>query len=253
MSVDELAILVQQGREDLLPVLWDQVKGLIAYFANQFNRQWDCSKYGIEVDDLIQEGYFAMLRTLEKHDPEKGSFNSLFAYDLRKAFQDAIGRTDRKRGDLLNHCLSLDAELDSSDSNSDSLYELVPDGYDYTGPVEHQIYLQELHNELEKALAELPEVEAAAIRAEYWEGLTREEIAEKQSLPVQEVKNNKQKALKKLRKRTKELEQYLDSYTPFYRHTGIGWYRQNNISSVEYNVFLRDRMERKYDSLHQEQ
>lgn len=218
MAIDELVYQIQQGRDDLIPELWNAVKGLIRYFAIRFSRQWDCSRYGIELDDLVQEGYFAMLETLRKHDPEKGSFNTLFAYDLRKAFQNAIGRTDRKRGDLLNYCLSLDAEIDSSEPNSDSMYERIPDGYDYAGAVEQKIYIQQLHDELEKALAAIPADQAEVLRSIYFDGRTLTEIAAERSQTCENIRRKKENGLRTLRshKCKKELEKFIDQRTDFY-------------------------------------
>lgn len=239
MSVDELVCEIQQGREDLIPVLWNQVEGLIRYFARRFNQQWDCSSFGVEIDDLVQEGYFAMLETLKKHDPEKGSFNSLFAYDLRKAFQNAIGRTDRKRGDLLNTCLSLDAEIDSSEGQT--LYELVPDGYDYTGPVEHKIYIQQLHDELEKVLYTIPE--ADVIRSIYYEDKTLAEIAESRSQTCENIRRLKSSGLRNIRrsKYIHELERFVDLETNFYRKMPVEVFNATHTSAVEAIVLERDR------------
>lgn len=251
MSLDELVYQIQHGHEDLIPELWNEVKGLIRYFAISFCRQWDCSKFGIELDDLVQEGYFAMLDTLRKHDPEKGSFNTLFAYDLRRRFQDAIGRTGRKRGDLLNHCLSLDAEIDPSECNGDSLYELVPDGYDYTGPVEQKIYIQQLHEELEKILSSIPADEAEVIKAVYYENKTLAEIADSQSQTRENVRQRKDRGLRNIRKSKyiRELERFIDLETNFYKKVSVDSFNATHTSAVEAIVLERERMLREMINL----
>ena len=250
-TVSELAVLIQQGREELLPNLWEAVRGLVAWFAKQFYfaRENLCLQRGIELDDLIQEGYFAMLDTVRKYDPDKGAFSTMFLWDIRHHFYDALGRTRRQRSDPLNNSISLDAELDPDDPESDSLFDTISDGCDYAGNVEHKLYLQQLHNELERVLSTIPDHEADVIRALFYDSKTLKAIAEKKSMSIENVRQLEAKGFRQLRKpqNKRALEQYLDSYTNFYSSVSVDRFNATHTSSVEALVLFRDRKRGEYN------
>ncbi|MCR4606427.1 MAG: sigma-70 family RNA polymerase sigma factor [Oscillospiraceae bacterium] len=200
-DVSQLALSIQRGRDDLIPELWEAVRGLVGWFAMRFYllREDECNRHKIEVEDLVQEGFFALLDSIRKYDPEKGAFSTFLAWDLRHGFQAAIGRTTRQRGDMLNNCLSLDAELDSEDPDSESLIDYISDGVDYAAAVEHKVYLQQLREELEKVLAAIPAEQAEVIKESFYNGRTLTEIAAAKAQTVENIRRKKENGLRELR------------------------------------------------------
>lgn len=60
MSNEEMALAIQAGDNSLILPLWEQCKGLICKEAYRWARAFD-SRPEIDVDDLIQSGYFALV------------------------------------------------------------------------------------------------------------------------------------------------------------------------------------------------
>ena len=248
MDVNELVRVIQEGREDLIPELWDAVRRLIAFHAKRFSLEKDLGRYGVDLNDLIQNGYFALLEALRKHDPDKGSFTNYLQYHLKNAFMDAIGRTDRKRLDMLNRCKSFDELIDPSDPEGDTIFDLIPDPHDDTGELIERLYNDGLHEALEAALATIPQGEADIIRAAYWKGMSLTAIAEETGTTFSEIHNAHAKGLRHLRKglTRAEIERYIDERTPFYRTSSLTRFNQTRTSVVEELTILRDGLERKY-------
>ena len=83
MSNEEMALAIQAGDDSLILPLWEQCKGLICKEAHRWARAFE-SRPEIDVDDLIQSGYFALLNTAQsfKPDPERGTFAGLLYWTL---------------------------------------------------------------------------------------------------------------------------------------------------------------------------
>ena len=213
-SVNDLVAAIQHGREDLIPELWDSIRGLVAFFARRFYFLYGCGRFGVEVEDLVQCGYFALLEALRLHDPEKGAFSTYFYYQLRRCFQNAVGRTRRKISDPINHCKSFDAPVD--DEEETKLYDLVPDDRDYIGETEQKIYLEQLRAELEKALGQINEQYADVLRGLFYDSQTLRSLAMSKDVTFGEISRRKIKGLRALRhcKETEALRQFLDDAMP---------------------------------------
>lgn len=257
MTVEDLVVRIQTGNTELMAELWEKVRKLIAWHARRYYERFDCSRKGVELDDLVQAGYLALVESVRKYDEtQEAKFTTFFAYDLFSQFQATTGRTHRQRCDLLNHAVSLDAPTDDGDPDGRSLYDAVADSesLSFAEDVVTRVYLSQLHDELEAELSELAEREAEIIRARYFEGNTLTEIAEARSTSFNEVRSLEQKAFRNLRKiaRRRQLEKYLDSETPFYLQVGPDQFNRSHTSAVERLVLLREEKEREYARLYPE-
>jgi RNA polymerase sporulation-specific sigma factor len=126
MSNEELALLVQQGDTGALPRLWEQTRRLIAQKAYAYYNRLDGNRRGVEVDDLMQQGYFALLDAVRHFDQEDGyKFNTYLYNTLKTAFSVAAGTRSQKR-DMLDYASSLDAPV-GEESDSRAIADLVPD------------------------------------------------------------------------------------------------------------------------------
>lgn len=103
MSNEEMVLAIQAGDNSLILPLWEQCKGLICKEAHRWARAFE-SRPEIDVDDLIQSGYFALMNAAHsfKPDPERGTFVSLLYWTLKGAFADACnvsvhGRSGKTR------------------------------------------------------------------------------------------------------------------------------------------------------------
>ena len=137
-----IAEAVQRGKLDTL-TLWAAVRGYAAKKA----LRWVAALHhrcGVELDDLMQEAYLAMLRT---------------------AFADVCGlRTMRNRNDPLQTAVSLDTPVGEDGEETNALVDFVQDtqAEDRLLEIEReelveavQAALQQLPNELREALTDV--------------------------------------------------------------------------------------------------
>jgi RNA polymerase sporulation-specific sigma factor len=119
MYNEELALLVQQGDSEALPLLWEKTCQLITRMAKQYHYFLDGNKYGVEIDDLIQEGYFALLNAVKYYKPEKGyAFTTYLTYTLKNAFKTAKRIRGGHNRDALNYATSLDMPVGEEGDNT---------------------------------------------------------------------------------------------------------------------------------------
>lgn len=68
-SNEELVLLIQSGRDDLLSQLWEQVERFVCQQARRWVQAWQSRR--VEFDDLYQSGFLAVIKAVENFDPEK--------------------------------------------------------------------------------------------------------------------------------------------------------------------------------------
>ena len=126
MTNEELASKIQDGgggEEDLL-LLWDQVRRFAAAQA----RRWARASTGVEVEDLLQVGFLAMLDALERWNRVEGSFIAWYSLRLKGAFTEAVGlRTARQRNDPLRGAVSLDAPVGHDEADPITILDVLED------------------------------------------------------------------------------------------------------------------------------
>lgn len=160
-QTNRIAEAVQRGQLDTL-TLWAAVRGYAAKKA----RRWVTAlnhRCGVELDDLMQEAYLAMLRAVRLWRPDGGTgFVSIYEFTLRTAFADACSiRTARTRNDPLQTAVSLDMPVGEDGEETNALVDFVRDTQaegrllevereELAGAV--QAALQQLPNELREAL-----------------------------------------------------------------------------------------------------
>ena len=161
-TTDEVALKVQAGQCDTL-ALWTSVRRFAMRQANRWNRAFD-GRGGVELDDLEQVSFLALLDALERWDESRGSFLNLYSLRLKTAFSGLYGlRTAR---DALAGAVSLDAPLTGSEDDDLTIADTVPD----PGAVAafDTIDERERRAAVMAALSALPEDERRAIIGEFW-------------------------------------------------------------------------------------
>jgi RNA polymerase sporulation-specific sigma factor len=253
MSNEELALLIQQGQQQYIPQLYTQVEKFIRMKANSFyrNSAIKCSRCGVELDDLIQEGYFAMLEAVKGYKQENEyKFLTYIDYPFLNRYNTLIGnRTGRAKSEPLNNAKSLDEPLGAedgtftlsdtiTDENSESLFdEALQKGY-----------LQSLHDALEKGMEQLIPEQRTTIQCRYFEKQTLQKTADKIGCSRERVRQHEQKALRVFRKpkiaRTliPFLYDEMESYS--LRGTGITAFKHTGASSTERTAEHIEQLER---------
>ena len=235
---------IQQGHNELLPELWEQKQRLIAMLAAKFFTVISAGRAapgGVEVDDLVQCGFLAMVEAVAVHNPELGSFNTILHYYLKKHFNQAIGRTEKQRREPLNNCASLDIPI--NEDGEETLLDFIPDPRDPFTGIEERIYQEQLHKALEAALQVIPTAEAECLRAEYFEGRTQAEIAARMNVSQERARQLRNGGLRHIRTSSAgaKLERWLDSESPFYKQVGVDRFNRTHTSAVEEVMLWRER------------
>lgn len=243
MEVNELVSLIQQGDTSRMEELWLAVEKFVRFYAAKYVVLWNLRVE--DLDDLYQSGYFALLKSVELWEPDKGSFLTYLACSLRTAFADAAkGRSCRRRNDPLNYAASLDAPLDSDDPDGSTLADIVQDPRDQIAEAEDRIYNEELHAALETALSGLPERQRAVLRALYFQNLTFKQSAAVMGVSTGVIGQLQRDGLIRIRQSAakRKLERFLDNETNFYQHVSVDKFNQTHESAVEKIVLRRDRL-----------
>lgn len=158
MTNEELAIAIQEGQQEQIDVLWEQVIRFIRLSAMRWKAAHPDSLP--DVEDLIQSGYFALLKAVHYYVPDKGyTLISLLALTLKSSFAEAAGmRLRSQRHALKVKITSLDAPLGEDDEN-DLLVDMLADPeaekpFESLGLTEEQHMIrEELSNAAERLLS----------------------------------------------------------------------------------------------------
>ena len=119
---EALAAQAKAGDREALAALWEQNRGLLRIMFSRLaaacRERMDAA--GVTIEDLEQEGYFAVAKAAKLYDPSAGTkFSTFLFYPVKNAFACAVGlRTERQRQEPLCRCDSLDAPLDAEDDGS---------------------------------------------------------------------------------------------------------------------------------------
>ena len=241
-----LAQLARQGNEAALAQLWEINRPVL---RTMFWRWYDRNRSiadaaGLTLEDFEQEGFFAVKRAAEYHDPEKGSFLTALQYFVKHQIRAAIigehgryktteeGKTVRIPADPLSSASSLDEQLPSDDDDR-SLVDVVPDpaAAQAFESVERDIYTEQLRAALDKALAMLPEQQREVIRARFFEKLTLKQAGECVGVSASRAAQLEYYGLRAMR-RNASLRRFYgeDLLSKAYRGTGFGaWAHRGSV------------------------
>lgn len=235
---EELAAAIQAGDRDKLPELWEQVGPFISMKSGMMARTLD-GFGGVTAEDLYQSGYLAMVAAVEAFDPDRGyKFLTYLSTCLKTAFAEAAGYRSKKR-DWLDYAGGLNDPIPGTDDLTPA--DTVADAraaQDFED-AERRIWLSDLRRILDGAMEALPPLQRATVEAHHYQGKTLREIAEKNGVSIEAVRQRERKALCTLgrNKGVRELGQYLDLRTDFYR---------GGHDPVAANVLWRETLEERF-------
>lgn len=242
MTNEKLVALIQGGERDKLPELWEQVEKFVAQQAHRRHRL-SGGVGGVEVEDLYQSGYIALVAAADTYDPLAGcAFIGWLALTLRTAFAEAGGYRSRKQAhDPLHRAGSMDAP--TSEDSDTSIGELVADPAAALAfqDAEDGIWLGQLHDALETALDELPDRQGDTLRRRFYQTQSLEEIAAAEGVSKEAVRLWQAKGLQALRQEA-ELQQFVEERTPYYLRVGVEEFQRTGESAVERIVIRREQL-----------
>ena len=164
---EELAAAVQAGDYDALMRLWEQVRRLVLKQAHRW-----AGVGGLEVDDLMQCGFIALMEAADTYDSDGGSaFSTWLVMHIRREFAAACGqRTERQRREPLLNALSIDAPLTDDAWEPFTLADTLedPSASEAMEAVDERDHDDRLRAVLEEALACLTPEQQEAVRRRYY-------------------------------------------------------------------------------------
>jgi RNA polymerase sigma factor (sigma-70 family) len=230
MGNEELAGLVKQGDAAAAGLLWEQNRGLLfARFRPYFQY---CGKCGCEPDDLIQCGYFVILRAAAAYEPEKGlSFTTYLQRHLRNIAAETLGFRGKKRVETVSLSTPMHDEVDGLELG-DTLADAR--AQDFIEDIESSDVCRIIKTEIDS----LPDVLRNAANAYLFERRTLKSIAAETGVYPQTENQRRNKAMRELRK-SKALRALRDEVigTSAYHGTGLTAFR-NSCQSVEERIVL---------------
>ena len=250
MTNEELAVRIQRGETGLYSHLWARVEKLVALLAGRYyaRSQVTCARSGVELDDLIQVGYFAMLDTVKSFDYKTGYKLTTYLkrHLLNQWAQMLDVRYGREKFDPLNRCTSLEKPI-GGENEDIALGDVIPDkaAEQAIESSLERVYTQQLHDVLESCLDTLRPQEADTIRGRFYRGETLKQIAERQGCAFQYIRTLETNGLRSLRRgaNLRKLKAWREDIIDQYAYkTGFGMFRQMGASSVELTTEKLDKL-----------
>lgn len=256
MTNEELAVKIKSGDISYIPRLWDNLQRLLCKLVNGYYTLHSdaCVSAGLELDDLVQESYFATLDAVGAWTPESGNkLASYLNYPLQNRLNALAGlRTQRGRRDPMKYCrrfeepLGGEEDITLGDTIADNAAEQT------LHDVIEREYNRALHDDLESALATLETDKAEAVTDEHYRGLTIKQAAEKHSVPPETIRQRRASGLSRLR--TGEARRILRGYQDdiishnAYRG-GVSGFVQTWTSSTEWTAFKLMQLEHDFERI----
>ena len=256
MTDEELVAKIQAGDDSLQEQLWLQVRRWICKLANQFfTFNYDlCTALSLDLDDFIQEAYFAMLDTIRTYKQDGGSkFSTMLTRRVKNSFQDLTGlslsyrRSDKsnRAANAIRDAASLDAPIGGDADSDRTLAECLSDPFSAEAlkQIEDFDYYKQMHDNLEKALNALPPKQSTCIRYHYYDKLTYQEIADLLHISGTYVEHSIRTGLSTLR-RCANLQEYRTRQFDRAYKGGLNSWKYSGSSIQEQIVISLDEKER---------
>lgn len=251
MSNEELAARIKAGERELISQLWEQTRGFIAQQAARRIYALNGAG-GVELDDLIQSGFFALLQAVEDYDQEREyKLLTYLGYHLKTEFASCIGYRTRAGLPMIKP-VSLDTPLDDNDPGSETLLDQQADPADRIKDVEHQIWIEQLQSVLMQAMGRLPSIERQVLICRYLEQQTQAKTAEIVGCSLNLCRQSEYRAFKHLRRPSivEELrpfvEECINNNTRYYYRVGLKSFENTHTSAVEKLTLEREELRRLY-------
>lgn len=251
MTNEELAAQIQDGENNLALELWEKVRGLILYVARRYLPP-DKSTNRIELDDLMQAGYIAMIEAVKNFNRESGyAFTAFLYYPIKAEFARLNGIKSSKR-DALLHAVSIDEPLTAGDDEL-TISDLLEDekaSEEYENLIESSETRRIAKIALEE-IKKLNERQEEIIMLHYFGGLSLSEIGRRTGVTRERIRQLECKGMGRLRN-SKAISQlinenrasryYVDENTDFYRCKGVAAFNSSGSSVVEDLTEYRQRL-----------
>ncbi len=210
MTNEQLAELIQQGRKELVPELWEQVQKLLYLKADRFYIAYkdSCDARGFDNWDLRQASYTAFCDALRGFDVNSGyKFTTYLKYPLKNAFRRLL-KIDTT-GNPLNEYTSINTPRENTGGDTYTLEDIIADEstVDFVSDVERKSDAEIIRQIVDA----LPEPCRNVIQSYYFDGINFTGIARSMNVSNERVRQIHHNALRTLRK-DKTIREMHDDY-----------------------------------------
>lgn len=238
MTNEEIVKAIQAGEADLIGQLWEQCSPFIRKQAGRWKRAW-ADRTDIDVDDLVQVGYFAICSAVRGWNADKGSsFLNYLEWFIKTEFATACScRNTASRADPIYSALRFESPV-SGDADGLTVGDTLGEDCPELEAIEEQDYREYIAKVVREAVARLPENYRKAVEAHFLDGVPYTTIAENMGVSKQWAHQLGQCGLRKLRENTKnvELKKLYFGERNLYRGTGAMSWRDTGMSAPEREV-----------------
>ena len=191
MTNEELAVQIQLGHTELYGELWRNCRKLLCFILTRYQKRLNLPNF-VSADDLEQCLYFALRAAVNSYDSGKPyKFSTYLNYSVMNAANSLL--PDKR-------IIETSANQTVSEDEADGA-ELIDFIEDETAAIQFEnIELQELREQVRRAVANLPDDSRVCIDLNYFQGMTHNEVAALTGLTVYEVRGAISRGLYILRK-----------------------------------------------------
>ena len=231
MTNEELAIEVQSGKRDYMEELWIRNKNLIAKMAKRFYPRAKLLRY--EMDDLIQEGYFALYESVMDYKKDKNMpLISYFDFHLRNVLNSML-KTRNGVDTYLMPAFSIDEKV-VGDDESHEYSEIIEAPANVEEEVIDRCFISDLKDAME---ANLSAEENKVIQYRIINGLKFSQIENIPGIKIENVIKTYNSGINKLEE-LKEFKTIFDDLIGF--SSGISSFKHTGTSPVEAAAIRRE-------------
>ena len=208
LTNEQLAELIQQGNDELKPVLWERVKRLLYSFAGKYYYRYTeyCERCGVSEWDLRQQAYCAYEDSIASFDSSRGSYNTYLGFMFKKCLRGAF----HKVKDPLNSADSIDRSVGEDSEDKDStLSDFIADPK--TNNAFEQVDQADIAAYLRSAVECLPDMEKDVIKRHYFNQQSLKSIAELYGVSDQDILMCSRRGIAALR-RNKQLCRLINTH-----------------------------------------
>ena len=239
MSNEELAILAKSGDITAIEQLYTNNSGIIFQHLRPYARM-----RGYEMDDLMQEAYFALLKAVHSYTEDSGCKFVTYLSNMLKWYFLRLIKQDTNRRDL---CI-LDAPIDE-DGETTRADMLKDEAAEFEENAIYNADMKRVFGLVKDALKgeNNGDMMYNVIQDVFVTGNTLAEIGRKYGVKGERIRQIRVKALRNLRHpRHKKLQAYREYVTDrSIRHGGLTEFKHTHTSSVEWALLKMEEKEMK--------
>lgn len=255
-----LVSMAKTGNSFALNQLWELNRGLIRSQLWKMcgSKEGYLHQHGLTMDDLENEMYFAVITTVEKYDPERGSFAECLKWYIQSRLSKVLrgehcrlvttedGRRVQVSANPLDAAAALDEPASGSEDESTTRLDLLadPDGEGAFRAVEESAATEFLCSTVQAAVADLPDRQRQVV---YMHRLSEpcksiSAIADEMGISCSRVQQLERSSFKTLLRdpRIRKLHDEVIG-TRAYQHTGFNSWKNGGGSVEEWMIELLER------------